>query len=97
MAVARVLARAGMRDSALAIVRQARIDANDDPELVLALAYDEAYVSLLLGDRSTALHRLREYIGGKPHLRQYLAGDIQFRRLWDDPAFQVLVAGATPR
>lgn len=97
MAVARVVARARLRDSALAIVRQVRIDANGDPELVLALAYDEAYVRLLLGDRNAALHRLREYIGGKPHLRQYLAGDIQFRRLWDEPAFQVLVAGATPR
>jgi hypothetical protein len=68
-------------------VGRVRAAVASDRELELSFAYDEAYVSLLLGDEEKAIRRLEDYADGRPHLRHYLSKDIQFRPLWDDPRF----------
>ena len=88
MAAARVLARAGHADSARAVVRRVREAAGSDPDLVVPLLYDRAYVHLLLGERDSAVLALEEYLRSKPRLRDYLAADVQLRALRDHPRFR---------
>ena len=95
MAVARVVARAGRADSARAMIARARASAANDGELRASLLYDEAYVRLLLGETKTAVALLEEYVRLKPHFRQYVAHDVQFRRLHGDPRFDALSPATT--
>jgi TolB-like protein/tetratricopeptide (TPR) repeat protein len=95
MAVARVVARAGLSDSARAMVARARASAANDAELRASLLYDEAYVRLLLGETKTAIGLLEEYVRLKPHFRQYVAHDVQFRRLHGDPRFDAMAPATT--
>lgn len=95
MAMARVLARAGLQDSARAVVARVRTAVAPDRELRLSFAYDDAYVSLLLGEKEAAIRQLAAYADGQPHLRQYLSRDIQFRALWDDPRFRAISRAAS--
>jgi len=60
MAVAAVLARAGMADSARAVADRSQGDATIDP--IKDLAYAEAYVRTLLGEHDTAIDLLAEYM-----------------------------------
>jgi hypothetical protein len=83
--VAAVLARAGARDSARAVLARARAQAGADEELRVPLLPDEAYVSLLLGDRAGARRLLEGYLAVRPELRSYLARDILFRDLFAHP------------
>ena len=85
-AVAAVLARAGARDSARAVLARARAQAGADEELRVPLLLDEAYVSLLLGDRARARRLLEGYLAVRPELRSYVARDILFRDLFAHPA-----------
>jgi len=85
-AVAAVLARAGARDSARAVLARARAQAGADEELRVPLLYDEAYVSLLLGDRAGARRLLEAYLAVRPTLRSYVARDVLFRDLFAHPA-----------
>lgn len=78
---ASVLARAGRNDSARAVLTRARREVGSDPELRLSLAYDEAYVRLLLGERGEALRLLDELVRARPALRPFLARDPLFRGL----------------
>ena len=96
MAVARVLARAQHADSARAELARARVEVGRDRDLQLSLAYDEAYVQLLLGKPDVAVRRLAEYVEGKPHLRGYLRKDVQFRPLWGRRDFQAIFASQGP-
>ncbi len=47
----------------------------------MALAYDEAYVLLMLGERDAARGRLEAYLAARPAVRPFLARDPLFRAL----------------
>ncbi|HEX6369167.1 MAG TPA: BTAD domain-containing putative transcriptional regulator [Longimicrobium sp.] len=80
-AVAAVLARAGAADSARAVLARARQQAGSTPELHLPLLLDEAYVTLLLGDRAGARRLVDAYLAQSPEMRPNLSRDILFRDL----------------
>jgi hypothetical protein len=67
--VASVLARAGLADSANAVITRARGRAGEDPELVQL----EARARILLGQRDSAATLLRAYVAGNPERRGHLA------------------------
>ncbi len=79
---AAVSARAGHADSARAVLARARRDAASDSASRVSLAYDEAYVLLVLGERGAARRRLDEYAAARPELRAYLPRDPLFRDLY---------------
>jgi hypothetical protein len=80
-AVAAVLARAGASDSARAVLARARAQAAASADSRVSLLYDEAYVTLLLGDRDGARRLLDAYLAARPELRPYVARDAAFRGL----------------
>ncbi|HEY0018419.1 MAG TPA: BTAD domain-containing putative transcriptional regulator [Longimicrobium sp.] len=81
MAAAAVSARAGDAARARAELARARVDAALEPESRVSLAYDEAYLLLLLGDRAGARERLDAYLAQRPALRGLLARDPMVREL----------------
>ena len=81
MAAAAVFARAGDAQRARAVMARARIDAAADPESRVSLAYDEAFVLLLLDDRPAARERLEVYLAQRPALRGLMARDPLVRAL----------------
>jgi serine/threonine protein kinase/tetratricopeptide (TPR) repeat protein len=88
MDVAAVIARAGLPDSAMAVIQKARdIAPGPDPEL----DYREANARLQLGQTAEAINLLRRYLTTRPDRREIVAVDWWFRPLWDEPAFQALV------
>ncbi len=89
MAVAAVVARAGLRDSARAVATAARAGSGPDPSH--ELAYYEAFVRTLLGDRSAALDDLEEYLAANPGDRSEAARTWWFEPLHDEPRFRRLV------
>jgi tetratricopeptide (TPR) repeat protein len=90
--VAAVLARSGLRDSALSVVAAAR-PAVPDSVWRSDCVYTEAYVRLLLGDRDEAMRLLTVYLGANPQLRDYVARSAWFRPLAHDRRFETLVQG----
>jgi tetratricopeptide (TPR) repeat protein len=86
--VAATLARAGLTDSATAVIRQARAAVTTPSSMN---DYNEAYVLLLLGDREQALHFLQRYVEASPGRKQALAADWWFESLQSDPRFQELL------
>jgi hypothetical protein len=70
------------------VMARARIDAAADPESRVSLAYDEAFVLLLLGDRPAARERLEVYLAQRPALRGLMARD---------PLVRALLTPAGPR
>ncbi|UCC83975.1 MAG: hypothetical protein JSW46_03300 [Gemmatimonadota bacterium] len=87
--VAGALARAGLRDSADAVIERARAAA---PENVAPwIDYYAANVRLLLGERDRALDMLGEFLEAIPQRKEYVASDWMFEALWDDPRFKALV------
>ncbi len=90
MQVAAVIARAGLADSALAVVARARAAREEsDPEL----DYQEANVRLHLGETARAIELLAAYIEAVPGEKDYIAHhDWWWERVSDDPRFQALVA-----
>ncbi len=87
MRVAGILGRAGLRDSAEAVIRRARAAAPDDPEM----DFHEAEARMLLGDREAALRLLGRDIAANPQFKDYVRVNPVFRGLWDDPRFQAMV------
>ncbi len=85
--VAGVIGRAGLRDSAEAVIRRARALAPDDREM----DFYEAEARLLLGDRDAALKLLARDMEENPQFREYTRVYPAFRPLWSDPRFQALV------
>jgi tetratricopeptide (TPR) repeat protein len=79
MMAAAVLARAGERDSARALIERARAATRGQPELRVSLLYDEAYVRWLLGDMHRAAALLDTFAAAQPGLREYLDWDPLFR------------------
>jgi DNA-binding SARP family transcriptional activator/TolB-like protein len=75
VAAAAVSARAGDARRARAELARARVDAAANPEARVSLAYDEAVVLLLLGEREAARARLREYLAQRPALRSMILRD----------------------
>ncbi len=90
--VAAVLARAGLQDSARALLERTRAAASDS--LLAYLSYTEAHTRLRLGERDEALQALALYLKHRPDWATYIAADPWFRELRDDPRFKQLV-GAT--
>jgi DNA-binding SARP family transcriptional activator/TolB-like protein len=80
--VAALLARAGLGDSARAVLARARASAQGDRESAVALGYDEASVLLLLGDRAGARRALDAYLAARPTLRPFVERDPLFRPLF---------------
>ncbi|HEX7335736.1 MAG TPA: serine/threonine-protein kinase [Gemmatimonadales bacterium] len=89
--VAGVLGRAGMRDSAEAVILRARAAAPDDSEL----DFYEAEARMLLGDQEAALRLLARNLKHDPWFKAYLRVYPLFRPLWNDHRFQELVAEPT--
>ncbi|HET7464922.1 MAG TPA: hypothetical protein VFJ82_27005, partial [Longimicrobium sp.] len=84
--VAAILARAGERDSARAVLARARAMVAGDPERTLDLAYDEAYVLLLLGEPEAARAKLAEVLAHRSWLRDFARRDPLFRELFTPQA-----------
>ncbi len=91
MILAMGLARAGLTDSARSVAERSRADAELDP--AHELAYYEAIVRNLIGDRKEALRQLGIYLATNPQLRESEARDQSwyFRNLKDDPEYKALV------
>lgn len=92
--VAKALVRAGLPDSARAVLRRAV----PGPTPGWA-AYDAAHLCLMLGDIPESLGFLQEYLAANPEQASYLQRDWWFRDLHGDPRFRALVEGrgALPR
>ena len=84
--VADVAARAGMRDSALAIIRQTRAGLPSGASIPAA-DYGEAHTRALLGDRDAALGLLASYLTRFPIQRRQVARMPWFKSLRADPRF----------
>ena len=89
MQAAAVLARAGLADSAKAVIQRTRSQAPSDPEEWIT--YEEAHAWLLLGERDKALRALGRYLEANPEDRPYIAKDSWFQDLRDDPRFEQLI------
>ena len=74
MLVAAVLARAGLRDSAAAMIRSSRRYAGDDQEILPI----EASAQLLIGQPDSAAALLARYVGRKPFHRAAVACSRRF-------------------
>jgi TolB-like protein len=93
LAVAWVLARAEMRDSALAVVARSQASPAVDPTRELQGV--EALIHLELGDQATAVDRLRLYLTANPEHRQawQWSSHWWWRDLQSNPDFRRLVGG----
>jgi tetratricopeptide (TPR) repeat protein len=93
MLVAMALARAGKADSARALAKRSRGDASLDP--THDLAFYEAIVRTMLGDKDEALTLLSTYYAANPQLRAGMARDQSwyFKSLRDDPRYKALLGG----
>ena len=92
--VAGVLGRAGAVDSARRLLQRSRADANTDP--THDIAYNEAIMYTLLGDKGAAVDQLKVYLAANPARRKGFADDPgwQFADLKNDPGFRQLVGSA---
>jgi DNA-binding SARP family transcriptional activator/TolB-like protein len=85
---AAVLARSGDERRARSLLARAHRQAGADPTVKLALAYDEAYLRLLLGQKEMAFQLLTGYVRSRGRdLKGYALRDPHFRTLWSDPAY----------
>ncbi|HYW09073.1 MAG TPA: BTAD domain-containing putative transcriptional regulator [Longimicrobium sp.] len=78
MVAASISARAGDVQRARAELARAHRDVQSQPELRVDLAYDEAYLRLVLGERAAADSLLRYYAAAKPGIAPFLARDPLF-------------------
>lgn len=86
MQQAKVYARAGMVDSAEALIRRAH-----GGNTQTWLRYDEAHARLLLDQRDSALALLRADLATQPDRGEYWVRDWWLRDLWTDPRFLEMV------
>ena len=93
-AVAAVLARAGLADSARHLLARSRGGPDVDPEVEL-LSF-QAFAYLLLGDRDEALRLMKEQVAANPAHRAGLARSTHWwwRDIKDDPRFKQLIGTA---
>ena len=91
MMVAATIARAGLKDSAHAVIERSRGTPELDPEHDLVAL--EAFVRTLLGEQDEAIRLLQRYVAANPEHSFRIGGDI-FWWWWDlqkHPGFQALV------
>ncbi|HEY5544426.1 MAG TPA: protein kinase [Gemmatimonadaceae bacterium] len=86
MMIAAILARAGLGDSARAVVRRARAERGDR----VAAPYPEAYVATLLGDHDAAILLLTQALAASPNDRSVIANHPWYADLRGDPKFVAL-------
>jgi tetratricopeptide (TPR) repeat protein len=91
MLVGIVLARAGLKDSARAVMMRSRADASQDPTRELSQL--EAVGRTILGDRDEAVTLLGNWLATNPQQRASLAKDNTwwFKDLLTDPRYRALV------
>ena len=91
LAVAAVLARAGLTDSAKLVLASARAPAEVDP--TRDLEYSRAFVWTLIGDKSAAIKSLAVYLAANPNAAEGFNSDNnwRWRSIADDPRFARLV------
>lgn len=94
MTVAAILARAGKQDSARAVARRAERATGTNAELHVYLTYEQAYLHLVLGERTEAIRLLSEYVTARPSLRGLVSKHPRWRALKNDPAFLRLIASS---
>jgi serine/threonine-protein kinase len=94
MLAAVVSARAGDKDSARSVAARARALAAGDRELSLDLRYEDAYLHLVLGEKSEALRLLSQYLTARPSLGHLVSQHPRWRSLQADPRFTELLRGA---
>ena len=87
--VAAAAARAGLRDSTIAML--ARTRGGTDSTARSELADEEAWVWLLLGERAHCLALLAEYTNANPASRRFIAASPWFRTLHGSAEFEALV------
>lgn len=87
MMVAAVIARTGLRDSAAVVVAQANKNRGDKPPALAA----EAYVRLLMGQKSEAIELLEKVVSSAPFARDEIGQSPWFRQLQDEPRFRALL------
>jgi len=90
MMVAATIARAGLKDSAHAVIERSRGTPELDPEHDLVAL--EAFVRTLLGEQDEAIRLLQRYVAANPEHSFQVGGDI-FWWWWDlreRPGFQAL-------
>jgi TolB-like protein/tetratricopeptide (TPR) repeat protein len=94
MLVSYALARAGLQDSAKRVAQRARADAALDP--TRDLAFYEAALQVMLGERSEAFRLLSTYLAANPQSRASMARDETwwFRDLHFDARWKELVGVA---
>jgi serine/threonine-protein kinase len=93
MLVSWALARAGLKDSARAVVVRSRVDPDDDPPR--ELAFFEAITRTMIGDTDDAFRQLALYTAANPQMRKSLATDPWFKPLRSDPRFAALIASGS--
>jgi len=90
MMVAATIARAGLKDSAHAVIERSRGTPEVDPEHDLVAL--EAFVRTLLGEQDEAIRLLQRYVAANPEHSFRVGGDV-FWWWWDlqkHPGFQAL-------
>ena len=87
-----VHAKAGDRRRALMFLEEALAERYKIQGHATAALYDEAYIRLLLGERDRALELLGQYAQEAPQFREYLARDVIFLPLREDPRFLQLIS-----
>lgn len=93
-AVAAVLARAGLADSAVAVAVRARAGEDIDPGR--NVLYAEAFVRAILGREAETLALLSTYLRAQPGHRGEVARTWWFETLHDRPDFRQLVGAPDP-
>ena len=91
MYVAAVLARAGLGDSAEAVVRRMRAELERRGD-ASSMDYWESYVHVLAGRPNDAIARLTTFLATNPAFRGFVANTPWFQSLRSDPRFMRLVA-----
>ena len=89
--VASVIDRAGLEDSALAVLERAENTARD-AELEWLVAYDLAHSWIVYGDTVRALDWLEFNLEDEPDKRAMRASELWFQPLHGNPRFEALVA-----
>ena len=89
--VARVLGRAGLKDSARHLLEHSRGTPEIDPEREV-LGYQAAAYTML-GDKDEAVRLLSEYLVANPRHREGFRKNVHWwwRGLQDDPRFKALI------